>query len=554
MYALEKRKKNRRNRLIFSRPVLSVIFLFLWFCGLILRLLSLQAGLQFTAVDASERIIQIDSSRGYVYDRNLLPLVNDDVANTAVALLRGTIGNTSAVQTAISAYQPYGIKSDTLKRSGACLLFETEKEIPQNETAINIRRVVRYGAGNVCRHLIGYVDGEGRGVCGIEKSFDRLLQESKGSIGVRYYADATGQALIGKGFSVDDRGYNNPSGVVLTIDRRIQKIAESAMRQSCIKKGAAVVLNVADAAVLASVSVPEYLLDDMETALADPALPFLNRALEAYPVGSVFKPFVAAAAIDRSVETGGVFCCDGRIEVGKETFSCFQQNAHGEMDLNKAICKSCNTYFIDLGQRVGAAALLSTARAFGFGDPIALTGGIQGAGGNLPEEEHLSLPAALANFSFGQGELLASPLQLAAAYAALARGGTYYSPYLMKSIVDEGLHETAYYLPEDGRRAAQTSTCERICEGLRENMLSGTGVQGQSPYVTAAGKTATAQTGEYDVNGVERLCTWFCGFIPFESPRYVIVVFNEDGRSAAEDCAPVFRDISERICRAVPND
>lgn len=551
MYALKER--DRKSRSAF-RPVFCVVFFFISICGLILRLLFLQANRNLTAADVSERFVQVDSSRGYIYDRNLLPLVNDTAENTAVTLLPGADGGTAAARVAIRAFQPYGIKADTLKVKDACVLFETEKEIPQTETAVNIKRVVRYGTDNVCRHLIGYLDADGHGVCGIEKSFDRLLMESKGSVGVRYYADAEGRALIGKALRVDDRNYNDPAGVVLTIDRRLQKIADSAMKSAGIEKGAAVILDVADSAILASVSVPEYRLDDMERALTDPALPYLNRALEAYPVGSVFKPFVAAAAIDRSVSTDGVFRCEGSIGVDGEVFGCFQRNAHGEMDLNKAVCNSCNTYFIDLGSRVGAEALLSTARAFGFGSPIDLTGQIHCASGNLPEKDALSLPAALANFSFGQGDLLAAPLQLAAAYGALARGGAYKPPYLMKAVVNKELHETAYYLPESGQTAAQTSTCRRICESLRENMLSGTGVQGRSPYVTAAGKTATAQTGDFDENGKERLCTWFCGFFPYETPRYVVVVFNEDGSTAAEDCAPVFREISARICRAVPND
>ena len=81
------------------------------------------------------------------------------------------------------------------------------------------------------------------------------------------------------------------------------------------------------------------------------------------------------------------------------------------------------------------------------------------------------------------------------------------------------------------------------------NMLDGTGKNGSPASCSSAGKTATAQTGEYNDRGVERLCTWFAGFFPFEAPEYAVVVFNENGSAAAVDCAPVFKEISEEIMK-----
>ena len=78
-------------------------------------------------------------------------------------------------------------------------------------------------------------------------------------------------------------------------------------------------------------------------------------------------------------------------------------------------------------------------------------------------------------------------------------------------------------------------------------MLNGTGINGKPDNASSAGKTATAQTGRYKETGEEILCTWFCGFFPFENPQYTVVVFNENGKSAADDCAPVFKEIAENI-------
>ena len=512
------------------------------FCGVLCRLAFLQdPSSNAVGAGASERYVQLGVSRGTIYDRALRPLVNAQFQNVAVTL--APLGD----EDPLAAFRAAGVQTENVTKNGVCVICETDKPVPASATAVNVRLVSRYATPQLCQHLIGYLDGDGRGAAGLEKAFDRLLSGFGGSVGVRYEADSVGRALFGSAVTVADDGYCDQSGLVLTIDKRFQIAAESALSESGIKKGAVVILRVKDSAVLALASVPVYDISDLGAALSDPDLPFLNRALSAYPVGSVFKPFVAAAAIDACVSVNSSFTCTGTLDVSGVDFSCYHKTAHGEMDLTGAVSKSCNTYFIDLGRRVGAAALLGTAARFGFGSGISLTGTLRGAAGTLPDEAALQSPAALANFSFGQGSFTATPLQLAAAYAALARGGQYLQPYLLKAIVDGSLQESAYYEPEPGERAASEEACRIVCESLYANMQNGTGVNGQPQNGAAAGKTATAQTGVYDERGVEKLCTWFCGFAPYDDPAFVIVVFNEAGTAASQDCAPVFRTIAERV-------
>jgi penicillin-binding protein 2 len=297
-------------------------------------------------------------------------------------------------------------------------------------------------------------------------------------------------------------------------------------------------------------SVPAYDVHDLSASLKDERLPFLNRALAAYPVGSVFKPFVAAAALESGVALPDAYECVGFTDVGELRFRCYRSTAHGSMDLPAAISKSCNCYFIDLGLITGAENVSDTAAQCGFGREIKLTGELIGAAGNVPAAEDLS-EGELANLCFGQGALLASPLQLAAAFNTLASGGVYREPTLMRSLVDENKTEYARYKNETEYQALKRNTCDIVNDCLLRNMLEGTGKNGASELFFSCGKTATAQTGRYDENGKESLCTWFCGFFPYEEPKYTVVVFNEDGTSAAEDCAPVFKTISEEIFRQV---
>ena len=533
--------KRKRKTALAKRPVA----LFAAFCmlltGVLTRLAYLQTGGRAAvAAGSTEKRVAVDVSRGYIYDRDLRPLVNGTVKNVAAVLLNAST----------RSLVPGGA---LLRSSGdgknVCVTFEADA-VPETLCSTNVRTVTRYGARQLCTHLIGYTDAEGRGVCGIEKSFDKLLREAGGSIGVVYTANGLGDAIAGEGVRIENKNYDSGAGIVLTVDARAQRIAEDALRASEIRKGAAVVLAADTGGIAAMASVPAYDVNNVAASLQDPDLPFLNRALAAYPVGSVFKPFVAAAALEHGFACPEAYECAGAVDVAGLTFRCYQGVSHGSIGLSGAMERSCNCYFISLGQTVGGAAIRDTAQKFGFGKSVRLTGDIRGAAGVLPTEESLINPGALANFSFGQGDLLASPLQLAAAFAAIANGGTYHPPYVTLALVDGAKSEYAYYKNEPAAAAASADTCAAVGKCLRQNMLQGTGKNGASPLVSSAGKTATAQTGDYNDAGEERLCTWFCGWFPYEAPRYSVVVFNEDGSSAAEDCAPVFRAITEGMYRA----
>jgi cell division protein FtsI/penicillin-binding protein 2 len=510
------------------------------FAAVLTRLAYLQTGTRAAvAADTGEKTVAVAQSRGYIYDRNLVPLVNTETRNVAAVLLCG----------ATRELVPGGavLLHGSRDAQNVLVTFETETPVKETPCSVNVRTVVRYGARQLCTHLIGYTDAAGSGVCGIEKSYDKILNDAAGNIGVSYTANGLGEAIAGVGIKIKDENYDSPAGVVLTIDVRAQRIAEEALYASEIKKGAAVVLAADTGEILALASVPAYNVNDVAASLQDPDLPFLNRALATYPVGSVFKPFVAAAAMEHGVICPENYECTGQTGVGELSFRCYSGVSHGEIGLSGAIERSCNCYFISLGQTLGAEALTETAALFGFGRQIRLTGDILSSAGNLPDKTRLSSPGALANLSFGQGELLASPLQLAAAFAAIANGGVYRAPYLTKALVDGTKKEYAYYKNETENRAASEETCKILSVCLRQNMLGGTGKTGASELFAAAGKTATAQTGDIKPDGTERLCTWFCGYFPYEAPRFVVAVFNEDGAFASEDCAPVFRAISEGI-------
>lgn len=223
----------------------------------------------------------------------------------------------------------------------------------------------RYQSKQPCAHLIGHLDESGKGATGLERVYDNFLSMQSGGLKAVWSVDALGHILYGNGISFKSDNYNSPAGLQLTIDLEIQKIAENALESFNINKGAVVVTDAETSEILASASLPVFNPNDLAASVSDEAAPFLNRAAVPYSVGSVFKPIVAACAFENNVSVSHI--CTGGIKIGGTVFGCNDSTAHGEVDLKKAMERSCNTYFIALGQKAGADKLLSLCSAMGFG-------------------------------------------------------------------------------------------------------------------------------------------------------------------------------------------
>ena len=151
-----------------------------------------------------------------------------------------------------------------------------------------------------------------------------------------------------------------------------------------------------------------------------------------------------------------------------------------------------------------------------------------------------------ANFSFGQGLLMASPVQVAASYAAIANNGIYNQPLVIKSMVDENKIEFKEVASPPSRRVVSEKTSKTVKKALEKAVNEGSGKSAKPSNTTASGKTATAQSGWY-ANGMEITHSWFAGFFPSDNPKYVVVILKENGKSGSYDCAPIFKSIAELI-------
>lgn len=485
------------------------------------------------------RSLVVAESRGMIYDRNMKKIVNTTTNMATVCL--PTTKAYNIIESHITNEQAKDIYAN-MTNDKISILHLPERF---NENHVkSIACVNRYSDNQPGAHLIGHLDENGVGVMGLEKAYDSYLSQNKGSMKAVWSVDALGNILSGEGISFESENYLSPAGIQLTIDLEIQKIAEDSLVNCGITKGAAVILNSDTNEILAVASAPTFNPNDISSGLNSADSPFINRCFTPYSVGSVFKPFVATCAIENHIQL--TYNCTGSITVGDTVFRCSNNKSHGVVDMNSAMEQSCNTYFIALGQKIGKEKLVSLCSDFGLGKEIEIADNFYAKSGILPSVESINSPQALANISFGQGNLLSSPLQMAVAYSCFANGGYYRAPTLMKSIVDERGNKIQKVKLPQGYRIINTSTGKEIDKILGNVVSKGNGKMACSAITENHGKTATAQSGWYE-NEREITHTWFCGYFSHNNVTYTVVIFKDDGYSGAVDCAPAFKFISNKI-------
>lgn len=397
----------------------------------------------------------------------------------------------------------------------------------------------RYSNELGLEHLVGYINAEGNGVTGLEKAYNDILLTGVNTE-IFFETSASGEFLLGAEPIVKRK--KSKGDVYLTIDKSIQKICNEAA--TALKSGAVIVTEAATGKIRAMVSKPGFDFYNLKKFVKREDSPLINRALNAYSVGSVFKPLVAAAMLETGKENF-VFNCVGYSDILGIRFYCNNHNGHGSMDLNNAIANSCNTYFYSAGTLVKPEVFTEFSTILGFGKKIKIADEIYAAKGTLTSFEELKKSKAnIANFAIGQGNIALSPLVLCNLYSAIANGGFYFMPHIVEGYIEN----QKYYKNEKQSKTVVFSkkTANALKKYLINTVNFGTGKKAKPDSCGAAGKTATAQTGRY-INKKEILNAWFCGFFPEDKPKYVIVILSENASSGSRDCAPVFKRIADDI-------
>jgi penicillin-binding protein 2 len=362
------------------------------------------------------------------------------------------------------------------------------------------------------------------------------------------------------------------ANVYLTIDARIQTIADEALR--AVGRGAAVVIDPNNGNVLAMASVPSFdpntfipsiKAKDWNELRKDEAHPLINRAVSAFPPGSTFKIVTSLAGLRKGL-ANAKFTCYGGVSYGDHYFQCWineKGGQHGTLTLSDAIKVSCNAFFYQYGNAAGIDAIDTTGDALGLGKPTGLE--ITGeSGGVLPGPDWMRLQhpnekwssAYTANVSIGQGYDLATPLQMAMAYATVANGGVSYYPRLVDRVLNQDGTplldaEGKIAVPQkpkvhtDFRNDFSSQQIDLVRRGLWKviNEDGGTGSSVRMKDVQVAGKTGTAQAM---LNGKKDTIAWFCCFAPYDHPRYTIAVMVQGGEHGGSVAGPIANRILER--------
>ncbi len=406
--------------------------------------------------------------------------------------------------------------------------------------------------------------GDNVGKFGIEKSLDAHIRGKSGAEQVE--VNAAGKIVRSLGKITPTSGNN----VILTIDMELQLAAWHAIGG---RKGAVVALNPQNGEVLALLSSPSFdpNLFSVELSAAtweklanDPEHPMENRAVTGqYPPGSTFKPIVAAAALETGTVTpDSAIYCKGVFAFGNRKFHDWKRDGHGEISLHRAIVESCDVYFYNLGTLLDVDVIAKYARGFGFGAPTGI---------DLPREKSGLVPTRqwkkerfkapwyageTVPVSIGQGYNLATPLQLANAYAALANGGIIYRPRIVKQIeAPDGRIVQLFETEKSGVLPVSARNMEVINKGLWGvvNEPGGTGHALKGTQHDVCGKTGTAQVvgarrdaGGRQINVLNAETNdhaLFVCFSPCEKPEIAIAVVVENGGHGGTAAAPVARKL-----------
>ena len=461
-----------------------------------------------------------------------------------------------------------------------------------------------YPYGAFAAAVLGFTDADGIGTYGLEKSYQSILAGVDGRTITQ--RNAVGNAIADA--NATTFAAKDGSNLVLSLDVNVQEIAERYLNEAIAantveNRGCAIVMNVKTGAILAMASKPDfdpndplnytaneaylnelvhaepelygvykkdadgnYITDEQGNKILDEEADYSgyyrdilwkNKTItELYYPGSVFKVITSAMGIDSGVATmNTTFTCSGAYGVAKETYHCAGRKAHGLLNMAEALRKSCNIYYIQLGQRVGSQQFYNYFDAFGF---TARTGV------DLPSETNFMQyyradqlgEVQLASSSFGQAMAI-TPLQMCTAIAATVNGGYLVTPHVVDKITDQNGNVVQEIGTNIRRQVISESASETIRQIMEFEVGDGTQGGGGNAYVAGyriGGKSGTSEQLNMDrrADGDYKKVASFAAVLPADDPEILVYVMLDDPNNARTDyssilAAPVVGNIISEV-------
>jgi cell division protein FtsI (penicillin-binding protein 3) len=545
-----------------------LLLMVMGFALVALRLVYLQvyqrAALTVRAERQQERVVKLDPKRGTIYDRMGRELAVSLDVDSVYGVPSG-IDNPRAVAQQLSRIlreDRRGLEQRLagnkqfvwLSRKVEPGRAEKIRELGNKEIGLRLEAKRFYPKKALAGPVLGFLGMDNQGLEGLELAYDKALRGVSGWVLAE--KDAMGRTVFPGGSGFQYRLPKPGHDIILTIDEVIQHIAEkeldAALASSRAKGGVCLVMNPQTGEVLA-LSVRSGLngkqaFNPNEPQRSKPA-EWRNRAVtDAFEPGSIFKPILAAAALEERVvhPLEPIDCSAGKIQLADRVIRDAHEN--GVLTFTDVIADSSNVGTITVALRLGKERFAKYISAFGFGKRTGVD--IPGEISGQLKDYHLWSGVSIGSIAIGQ-EIGVTPIQMASAYCALANGGMLMKPYIVSEIVDAGGEGKKFQAQTMGR-AITGETCAKLNKILQRVVEAGTGQKARPAGYTAAGKTGTAQkidvrTGKYSQKDY---VSSFVGFTPANSPKLVILVMVDTpegtvhyGGSVA---GPVFKAVAEQ--------
>jgi peptidoglycan glycosyltransferase len=437
-------------------------------------------------------------------------------------------------------YESYSVERGPILVAGEPIAFSQ----PTDDN-YKFQRV--YANGPLYAPVTGFIPVNGEAT-GLERSMNDVLSGQSSS----QFFDSLNRLISGQ----DPMG----ASVDVAIDATLQQAAWDALGDYT---GAVIVTEPATGRILAMVSKPTYdpnalavhssasVQETYEALLADPNDPLFNRSTggDMNPPGSTFKLVVTAAALesgrytpDSTFPNPATYTLPGSSSVVRNS-SGGTCGGGAEVTLADALRLSCNIPFAELGVQLGDDAIREQAEKFGFNSEF-----------EIPNVTEISTyprgldDAQTALSAFGQGEVRATPLQMAMVSAAIANGGIVMNPDLVDRVTAPDLSPLQEFEPSEFGRAISEETAATMTQMMVNGVQNGAASNARIDGVSVAGKTGTAENGESDPYTL-----WFTGFAPADDPQYAITVLVEDGGGLGQEgfgngiAAPVAQQVLEAV-------
>lgn len=434
-----------------------------------------------------------------------------------------------------------------------------------------------YPLGSFASTIVGFTGTEDSGRQGLELQYNKILTGEAGRI------ITAKNALSGEMANNYSTTYNAKQGysLQLTVDEVIQYYLEQqlsqAVEESQAKNAYGIVMDVKTGAVLGMGSKPDYNLNEpykissskvleeiekiedekkrKEETLNAQFSQWRNRIVsDSYEPGSVFKLFVAAAALEEGIITPETtYQCTGSIKVANYTQHCFRHHVHGNQTVAQALPNSCNTFFITIGQKMGKEKFMKYFEGFGFTEKTGI---------DLPSEtapvagktyypvEKMGI-AELSSASFGQTFQI-TPIQMINAVSCIGNGGKLMTPYLVGKILDENGNIVFERKPEVKRQVVSELTAKRMTEYMEQVCIWGTAKNAYVSGYHIAGKTGTSE--KLSIKDQNLNIASFAGFAPANDPKIAILIIVDEpkgvttgGTVAAPIAGRLFTNVLEYL-------